>query len=206
VGFAISDGVQTFSSLVDSFSNTWVQIGTEQVSATFTRQRTYYCANANGGASHTVTLTTTGSGPCSMWFLEVATTNGAGLVLDQQAQNTDTVSPFTSPSITTTVADELLVSMDMENSCSGLLNHAESTGFTVSVGDDVTDGDTLWPGQSATRVVSSIATYNSSWTVSGGGTSSGPRIWIASFSETAVLILSAQQQGINNPMIGRRYV
>ena len=194
-GLALTDGVHTFTSLTDTSSNEWVLIGAEQVAASYSRQRTYYCAKVTGAdAAYVLTLASSAAGPCSLWFKEIKASNANGITLGTQNQQMDNLTPFLSPSIAVNI-NEMMMALDMETECSGTLNHAESTGFTVSSGDDVTDGDTLWPGQSASLVASSTTNFNTSWTVSGGGASWNPRLWIAAFSEAAAAGAAAALTG-----------
>lgn len=145
--------------------------------------RLYYCPNGTGGGSHTVQGTLDTTGVVSVFFCEITTTNGAGLVLDQANQNSDVASPFASPAVTTLVANEILVSFFGGNSGSNPATHnASANSFTIVSGADLTNGSTDWTGALASRVVSSTGSYSGSWTET-GGTRTG--VHIATFSEAA---------------------
>jgi hypothetical protein len=161
----------TFSSVSDSKGNTYTLIDTqldwEGVNGGW---RLYYCENGTGGASHTATFTLTGSnGPITIFFGEItgALTSGS---LDQHIRREDTASPFTlAAGLTTTQADEIVVSFVGGNSGSNPATHAESGlgSSTIQTASEETNGSTFWTAAIATAVKSSTGTFNPSWTESG---------------------------------------
>lgn len=171
------DNTLNFTSITDSKSNTYTQISVERTISTI-KGRAYYKENATGGASHTFSGAVSSSANISLYVLEItgALTSGA---LDQSNSQTDAASPFTSPSITTTQAAELIWAGLIGNSATTPATHAESTGFTIQ--NDVTTGGPDWTGCDASKIVASTGTYNSSFTENGG---SSACVFIASFKES----------------------
>ena len=158
----------TFVSVSDSKGNSWVQIGSEIVDTTSTvAMRRYYAANATGGTGHTFTLTVSGSTRISsIAVTEITTTAGSGVTLDQSAQTQDNTSPFASAGITTTVADEFLLSSWTSQGDSGTYTHTAGNSFTKLANE--TNGSDFFPIGTGYRIVSSTGTYNGSWTTTGG--------------------------------------
>lgn len=171
----------SFTSFVDNKSNTYTQIGVDRevTAADGTHCRWYRCENGAGGAGHTATLTISAAVALSVFFLEI--TGAATASFDQQNSQTDAASPFTSASITTTQAAEMLVSYIVGNSGSNPATNAESTGFTIQAGAEETNGASFWTGCIATRIVAATGTYNSSFTETG---STSAAVFIASFKES----------------------
>jgi len=128
-----------------------------------------------GGASHTFSVNFGGSADPSCFYAEITGTNP---VLDQSDSILDNVSPFTSPVINTTAADEVLISL---YGCDGGLGSpAESTGFNQI---DFEDNNSLyWTGAMGSRIVSATGAYNASWTSGVPATNNG--VFIASFKES----------------------
>lgn len=157
----------TFTSLVDSKSNTYTQLGVLDLDpdGSGAHTRMYYCQNGTGGASHTATLTISGSNSLAVMFLEI--TGAATASFDLGNGNQDTASPYTSPAITTTQAAELLVGFFGGNSASNPATHAESTGFTIQASAEETNGASFYTCCLATRIVAATSSYNDSFTESG---------------------------------------
>lgn len=170
----------SFTSLTDSVGNgAPIQIGAEQT-VTGGKTRLYYWPNITGGAAHTVTLTITGATQKSIFVQEVKTTIGSGITLDQNASGVDATTPFTSPAITTLIADEMLVAFDADD-VSATTTHTAGASFTLQTEQTSNTG---WTGALGTQLVAATGTYNSSWTVS--STPIDTAQWIASFSEAGV--------------------
>jgi len=194
VGFQFEGGA-TFTSLVDSKSNTYTQIGTETTANSGAKCRLYYCPNGTGGASHTATVTVNSNVAITVHFLEITGGKTTGILNPTPpAANDDLSSPFTSNSITTAQADAMLVSfLCGTNSGSNPATNAESTGFTVQAGSDETDASQFWTGCFATKILTSTTTTNSSFTESGATTG---LVWIAAFEAAA---------GAADTLQGRRF-
>ena len=174
----------TFVSLTDNKGNAApTQIGTEQVLSA-SRVRRYYFPTITGGAGHTFTLTVTAAVFASLWIVEVLTTNGQGILLDQSAVGTDAASPYVSPNITT-IAEEILYGDVGETAGTSPFTHTAGAGFTLQ--DELTDFNTNWTGASGTRIVSATGTYATSWTITGTITDTDDGI--ASFSEVGAVVV-----------------
>ena len=158
----------TFVSVSDSKGNTWVQIGSEIVSTySSVAMRRYYAANATGGTGHTFTLTVSGGTLISsIAMTEITTTAGNGVTLDQSAQTQDDTTPYTSAGITTTVADEFLLSSWTAEGDGGTYTQTAGNSFTLL--ESETAGSDYFPLTTGYRIVSSTGTYNGSWTTTGG--------------------------------------
>lgn len=185
VGFAWN-AAATFTSLVDSKSNIYTQIGSEVLyGASAFRTRLYYKENGVGGASHTATVTVSGSTVAiTILFVEVTAGTLSG-ILDQQNSRNDAASPFTlAAGLTTTQANELLVSFLFGNSGANPATHAE-TGLgssTIQTGAEETNGASFFTGAVATSVKSATGTFNPSWT-EGSGTDSA--VYLVTLKEAA---------------------
>jgi hypothetical protein len=178
VAFHIRDNGSTFTSIASSMGGSFTQIGTESADATGGHAtRGYYLQNAAGGVNPTVTLTK-GSGAFATLLVVELTGMLTSGVLDQQNRQLDTASPFTSPSITTTSANEVLVGFAAAEDF-GTNVYAESTGFTIN--QQFSNGATNWTCALGTRVVTATGSYNTSFTRTGAGR---VHSWIASFIET----------------------
>ena len=174
-----SSGV-AFTSLVDSRSQTWVQIGSETLDATFGgRFRAYYVPNNAGGTGQTVTLTVSATGTLTIYVFEVTTTNGAGILIDQNtAFNLQKASPFVSPSMTTTVANDFIVGIAADNE-SASATYTAGSGYTLI---NVEQNTSFWTGMCEWKIGASITSYTADYTNANVTTSD---IGILSFSEAA---------------------
>lgn len=146
----------------DNKGNVYVNFGSDTVDATFIWRR-YYCANAVGGAGHTFTFTSTGSALLlQIMVQEVTTNNGRGILLDQAAVTGSlTVSPWTSPSVTTTVPNEILIGAMLGHSSSGTAVFGGLLSFTVNT--SITDGTNDNAACAGTLVVAATGNYTSSF-------------------------------------------
>jgi hypothetical protein len=176
------EAAQSFTSIVDSKGNTYVQIDTEITYTGFANMRLYYCENGVGGASHTATATIGGAALITVLFLEI--TGGATTgILDQHARRNDTASPFTlAAGLTTTQAAELLLSFFADDSGNNPVTYAE-TGMgssTIQTGASETNGAGRLAAAFATSIKASTGTFNPSWTATGSGDCG---VWLATFKE-----------------------
>lgn len=169
----------SFTSVVDSKSNTWTQIDVEGTWGSAPgRSRVYYAKNITGGASHTFTLNLGAAAPCGISVLEIT---GADTTapLDQHNQNRDISSPFTlSAGLTTTSAAELIASFLGGTSGSNPATHAE-TGLgssTIQTATEETNGVSFYTFAWATKIVAATGTFNPSWTESGNTTEAQVRL------------------------------
>lgn len=154
----------TFVSVQDSKSNTWVQIGsTVTDGSNVLATRRYKCVSATGGTNHNFTLTCNSAGVAHIAVVEITTTNGLGVTVDQQNAAADSSSPYTSPSVATTVADEFLISMMTCQGPGGTYTHTAGNSFTKFL--EESDGSTYFPLAIGNRTVSATGSYSGSWTV-----------------------------------------
>lgn len=179
-GSSIARGMEwdagiNFTSITDSRTQTHNQIDVERTVSSI-KARAYDIINAAAGST-TFSGAVSSSANITLTVTEItgALTSGAR---DQAASNTDSSTPFASPSITTTQAAELIWSFFAGNSGTTPATHAESTGFTIQ--NDVTTGGPDWTACDATKIVSSTGTYNSSFTENGG---TAGCVFIASYKE-----------------------
>lgn len=152
------------TSVTDSKSNTYSQLGVERTvtGGGGAKARQYYVIGGVGGASHTFTVTTSANCLISIWVNELRGTN---ITLDVHDSQVDSVSPYTSPGITTNVANAMLIGFISEGSSSGTCTHTHGESFTQL--NEITDCNTQWTGAISYRSVSSTGTYNTSVTVTG---------------------------------------
>lgn len=188
----------TFSSIVDSKSNTWTQIGLELtgLGGGSNRARIYYSEldAAKVGASHTVTVAQTSTSAMTLVVIEVGGGTIPG-IFDKQAGKTDNLSPFASgATVTTTQAIELIVSALFGTSGSNPATHAlaasstPTSGWAVTAAAEETNGVSFYTGGLANVRVTSTGTYEGSWTETGGADSA---VWTATFKEGVAAAASA---------------
>jgi hypothetical protein len=173
--------------VTDNKGNTYSQVGTTTVDAGAPdlHQARFECVNGAGGAGHTVTATWGGTVDGTLFFMEIKTTNGAGLVRDQApAGNNPTASPYTTNSATTTTAVEVAVACAIPVAFPGtdLVNWGDSFTAVETIGD--TNNVT---GHTAYRLLSSTGTYSASYTAdgSGGATTFSAVMRLTTYSEAA---------------------
>lgn len=175
-----SRNTATFASIADSKLNTYVLIDTQlDWEGANGAARLYYCENGTGGTLHTATFTTTGTaGPMTVIFGEITGGLTSG-ILDQHTRREDTASPYTlAAGLTTTQADELLLTFMAGNTGSNPGTHAESGLGSSTIQQQETNGSSFWTAALATAVKSSTGTFNPSWTESGA---SAAAVFLATF-------------------------
>lgn len=150
------EGGTSFSSLADSKSNTYALIGTEATVFGSVKVRRMKAVNGAGGASHNWTYTMSASNFCSIWVIEITSADTTES-LDQQNSNLDTASPWDSPSVTTTVANELLIAFGVDDSSgAGTWSVTAGNSFTLLDSQANTTGGT---GATAYRIVAATGAY-----------------------------------------------
>lgn len=149
----------------DSKGNVYTQIGTTFTTGGPASMARFYKANATGGIGLTVTATSPTGAQVSVWFVEVLGVT----TLDQGGNATihnATVSPYVSPSVTTTTAAEILLGCGTDDS-TGLSDvFTAPSPFTIL--DQVTNGAALVTGADSYQIVAATSTYHSSFTTSQG--------------------------------------
>jgi hypothetical protein len=173
-GFWISVGLnngRTYT-VADNKSNTYTPLAAEfDWNSAGSSIRGYYVENGAGGAGHTATVTVSAGGATgiTIFFAEILGGLTSGLLDGTPLQNEDTASPFTSSAFTNAQADELLIAMFIGDSGSNPATHTPGNSFVTATNCDVTDGTQFYTGCLMSRVVSSIAAYNTTLTETGAG-------------------------------------
>lgn len=151
-------GTTSLTNLTDSKGNTPVLVGSEITGGSGFKVRVYRAWNITGGAGHTATLTQADS---TLHLIEIKGVDTSS-PQDQVNNINRTASPYTSPSITTTVADEILIGYQV---CDGGTGSVFTHGNSFTGIETETDGNVWWPSASSYRIVSATGTYNTSVTI-----------------------------------------
>jgi hypothetical protein len=158
------DNGASISTVTDSKSNAYTQIGTTQANAGSAHKKALYrCENGTGGASHTATVAFTGGSAFGTVYL-IEITGAAAASFDQTAQGADTSSPYTLTLPVLSQADEVIITL-----------HGSGQGGTVTylssnttIFSTETDGLSYWTSAVSKVVVSSTSAFTPSFT--GGDT------------------------------------
>lgn len=127
------------STIVDTKGNAWTQAQTNPYGGTL-ESTFYYCLNCTGGAGFTVTATYASAPIASILFLELENV-GAGTIDQNPASFFDsTGSPVAAPSVTTTVANEIVVSAYANNSNNAQTITDSGPGFSITTLQNTTNG------------------------------------------------------------------
>lgn len=165
----------TFTSITDSVGlGAPTQILTEEASGT-EKSRMYYYQNITGNAAHTFTLNIGASQLCNIAVVEIkgASTSAA---LDQADRRRDAATPFTlAAGLTTTSANEALITAICGDSGSNPATMAESGLGSSTIQEQNTNGAAQIAWGVATEVKSATGTYNPSWTQSGAANAT---VWL----------------------------
>lgn len=177
-------GMATFSTLIDSNSNVYALIGSQQAFApggSSGGARMHYKENAVGSAAHTATFTNTGTATAITVLLAEFTGVMTSGSLDTNGQANDTASPFTA-NITPSTGNRVLVALFGGNSGSNPATHAESSGFTVIANANETNGSSFWTCCLAYRLATGngVTVFTPSFTETGG---TDTAVIVASFIE-----------------------
>jgi chitodextrinase len=153
----------TFTSLSDSQGNVYTQIGTEQNSAAVgVKSRLYYAKNIKGGA---VTITSLVSGSPLYHELYIHEYSGLSATdpLDAYSVKVGSGSSFTSGSLTTTAANELLYGVEIDSGAgSASAGWTTRSSFDSNVAADknmLTVGTAAFTGGSAGAFIAWIAAF-----------------------------------------------
>lgn len=150
----------TFTSIADTFTNTWTEIGTEQVSGTDIRMRMYYCPNGTGGTGHQVTVTLSGD-EGTVFFCEIMGAQIDGLDSTSLGIAADTTEQYEVTSGTLEQSNEILFCLLGGNTGTASATTTEWTGMSIVQVE--TNGTVNWCGGLAWRVAESTSAYTSSW-------------------------------------------
>jgi chitodextrinase len=153
----------TFTSLSDSQGNVYTQIGAEQSSAAVgVKSRLYYAKNIRGGAD-TITSVVSGSPSYHELYIHEYSGLSATNPLDAYSVNVGSGSSFTSGSLTTTAANELLYGVEIDSGAgSASAGWTTRSSFDSNVAADknmLTVGTTAFTGGSAGAFIAWIAAF-----------------------------------------------
>lgn len=180
-----SGGANTYSSLTDSKSGTWTEIGTAAIFSGSSGIRMFYCKGNSGsrGSSHTITFNYNATEFPVIFFLEITGADSSN-PLDQNAQqNTDNATPYVvGPTGTTDTADEFVVTAIATDSASSYT----LTGYTID--DSNTNSATFWAGAIGHKIVSATGTQTASWTTGPGTSKTAAKIATIRISSGAVSV------------------
>lgn len=167
--FMFWDSFATFTSVADNMGNSgnYTLVGTEQTVDSM-KSRLYKCVDGAGGTGHTATVVVSGAAVPTVFLIEVTGCDTASPV-DQSDRRPDSASPFTlAAGLTTTQANELLLTFLCGNSGSNPATHAETGLGSSTIAVQRTNGTVEWTGAAAWSYKTSTGTFNPSWTQSGG--------------------------------------
>lgn len=160
----------SFTSFVDSSSNTWSVLSAESNDASAGMAvRAFICQNATVTGSHTFTLT---AGTPTVFVVGMAGLAVSALDANPGIVN-DTSSPYASNATgTLTQASEIVLTFIATNgSGGGTASH--TLGGDFAAGDRLnqqTNASSFWTGSCGGKIVSATTTQTASWTETGAGT------------------------------------
>lgn len=166
---AVADDQSSSRTVSDNKSNTYTQVG-PTLSNAFgfgVNASLYLCTSCTGGSGHTATVTFPTAADGEIYLIEIVGGASSSLVdVAAASWSSDTSSPFTSNSITTTNAADLILAITVTITSGGTEILTWGNSFTqVSA-----DGNTAhFTGGIAKLIVGSTGTYNSTFTSAGGG-------------------------------------
>ena len=156
VVFVSYDAGATLLTVTDSKLNVYTLIDDESSNGHI--KAIYRSENGTGGASHTATVTFTGSSNGTAYLVEA--TGAAAASFDQTAVAIDSTEPFTVTLPTLSQADEVILSI-CGNATGGAQVYVSSN--TTIIGSEL-DGNTYWTSAISKTVVASTAAFTPSWT------------------------------------------
>lgn len=171
----------TITSVTDNKGNAApTQIGTEL--GTTQKSRFYYIPNlTSAGAGHTFTVNLSAASFITLYVQEVLANNANGILLDQVNGAQDASSPYgDSSTITTTIANEMLVSVGHWQAGGLASPDTWTAGASFTMQENQTNVASIISGALGTRIVSATGTYNASWTMT---QATAAHVHIGSFSE-----------------------
>lgn len=152
VSFDASTSVSTVS---DSKSNTYTQLGSTQTSADGTKLAIYYCLNWTGGTTHTATVTFSGSAYPVLHLVEVT---GAATSSPFDVDVTGTSHPFSIASGTLSQAAEVVFIFGAQNSSGNDSENYTSSSSTILSQEPALSS--FWTSGVAASITSATTTAN----------------------------------------------
>ena len=152
----------TINTPSDSKGNTYSAVGTALTGGGVVSQK-FECINGTGGTGHTFTGTKSGGASDGLTLIALEVTGAASASpSDGHNRQADSATPFTSPGVTTTNANDILIGLisddlaaDFTRSVSGA---SPTSGWTIQQQENA--GATYWTGAIKTQIVSATGTYN----------------------------------------------
>lgn len=144
---------------VDTYGNTWIEIGTEQIETYYTysaRTQVFYAKNCIGGTNHGVTFI---ANYPSVALMEIAVASKTNPI-DNHIQATTNGSPFLL-NLTTRTKKNLIISVFNPYSSENPLTCADEGAIVRTFISSTSD---YWGLCMSTRNAQSIGNYSSSWT------------------------------------------
>jgi len=144
------------SSVTDSYSNTYTL---KESGAGFNTASIYICDGGNGGSGHTATVTMASADSFEFFFVEITGAASPSFDVGGQGGSTSSVTSFTGAAVTTTNANDLIISFAGMFGDAGALTDS-GTGFSIF--DSSTVSGTATAGYS-TAIKSSTGTYQDTY-------------------------------------------
>ncbi len=179
--FVSFDPGVNISTVSDSKGNTYSLIGSV-VTAGTAKLAAYKCEGGTGGASHTGSMTFSGTAYPTLHLVEVT---GAALSspLDIVVSGSDSATPYTLASGTLGQAAEVVLAMCEINAVGNVGAYSVSGGFTIL--SDEPDADNYWTSGVAAQVTSATTSVTASFTRLNGGATTLSGLLLVSFKEAA---------------------
>lgn len=194
----VQDTTRTITVTDDHGGNTWLY-GDAQTAGSSDKYYIFYCYNVQMGATSTVVTVTASGGAVFVRafgssYGGIATTNA----LDQHSLNTGTGTSWATTSITTTVANEIIV-----NFCAAAVTNAFTADASFTERDNHSGDMNL-----EDKIVSATGSFAPTTTVDVGTGANNYVNFLLSFADTPVSGVPQFQPGVENWPIawGPRYV
>jgi hypothetical protein len=166
------DASATFTSIVSTLGNTYTLVGAE-ITAFGMKTRVYRSVTTVTG-SETVTITLSGS-VVSVRTYDIAT--GIDAANDSGTPSVDAASPWTGTNVTPATADNVVMSVCVNNSVNAATTFTAGNSYTKT--QEETDASSFWPLATGYRITASASAIGGSWTASQG---SSAYVWNVAFT------------------------
>lgn len=185
------DPGQTISTVSDSKSNTWTIIGSVQSDASEGRMAIYRSYDWTGGASHTATVTFSGTAFPTLHLIEITGADSAS-PLDIDVPETDTAQPCSAATGTLAQADEVVI---VAGCCNEIAGDGAYTSTSATILSSESAVSSFWTSGVAKVVVASTTTTNQDIRRNAPTTSGGGHIRLVSFKQS-----TGGGGGVNNSL------
>lgn len=167
------------STVSDSKGNTYSLIGSV-VTAGTAKLAAYICEGGTGGASHTGSMTFSGSAFPTLHLLEV-TVAATSTPLDIAVSGSDSATPYTLSSGTLAQAAEAVIAMCEINAVGNVGSYSVTGGFTIL--SEEPDADNYWTSGVAAQITAATTAVTASFTRTNGGAATLSGLLIVSIKE-----------------------